>query len=314
MINIKKPKVFLYGGCDLHDILQNDLLQKDFEIVNYSVDTYNVDNSNLNFNQRSFPDLGTSLISLYTKPGLIAQRVIETLSSAKSRDRIINQSIYNEIVKFPYLDYYKKYANSNDYLVINFSPELYTKVINSADKFTCLPSMDILKNPKNCLHWIYQEYFKEEFLLPFDTKESINLTNELLVDFSRDIYEIFQDRVILVKTHLSDLVISHDYKIKNVKVGIKDNVLHYRETKIATEPRDHNYAKKLTSIIMHKFMQLYRSNLELVELNEPIFLDSNHRWGYSQFHIDLNSRNKIAKLIYDNINKKRKNFSEITYE
>lgn len=298
---MNKPRLFLYGGCDLLDISKNDLLQRDFHVIDYAITKDAVDNNDLNFDKRSFPETGTSILSLYTKPGPVAQRVLETLSTARARDITLNRLIYNEIVKFPYLDFYKKNAGPNDYILIGFSPELYTKFYRAGECFSCLPAMGATADPDNCLHWLYKEYFtNEDFLLPFDTKESLEASFDLMVDFARDIYEIFQDRVILVKTHFSNFAISSDYKVKNIKVG-PDSLLFYRQTKIITDPTDHNYADRLSSIIMNKFRHHYKSDLNLIKLNEPVFLDASHRWGHSQFHIDLGSRNKIAKLVHEDL-------------
>lgn len=299
-----KPKLFLYGGCDLHDISKCDVLLRDFNVIEYAIDKDNVNNEDLDFSKGSFPGMGTSIISLYTKPGPIAQRVLETLSTGRKRDVIVNRQIYNEIVKFPYLDFYRKHAGPDDYILIGFSPELYTKFIRAGECFSCLPAMDILKNEDNCLNWLYKEYFtKEEYLLPFDTKESLEWSFDLMVDFARDIYEIFQDRVVLVKTHFSNFAIANDNKVRNIKVG-PDHLLFYRQTKIVTDPTDHNYAERLSSIIMNKFMHHYKTNLNVVKLNEPVFLDPDHRWGYSQFHIDIGSRNKLAYLVHEDLVKK----------
>jgi hypothetical protein len=164
--------------------------------------------------------------------------------------------------------------------------------------------MKNLENPDNCLHWLYKEYFtKEEFLLSFDTKESLELSFDLMVDFARDIYEIFQDRVILVKTHFSNFVISENHKIGTVQVG-PGHLLYYKQTKVITDPLDHHYAERLSLIILNKFRHHYKSDLSFISMNEPVFLDANHRLGFSQFHIDIKSRDKIAKLIYEELVKK----------
>ena len=303
----KKSKLFLYGGCDLQDIATNDLLQRDFDVIDYAVDKNTIDNGDLNFNKRSFPEMGTSVISLYTKPGPIAQRVLETLSTAGKHDTLVSSQVYNEIVKFPYLNFYKKNAGPQDYLLIGFSPEVYTKCLIANECFSCLPAMRIVENPNNCLHWLYKEYFaKEDFLLPFDTKESLEWSFDLMVDFARNIHEIFQDRVILVKTHFSNFVIESNHKVKSIKVG-PEHLMYYRQTKIMADPTDHKYAERLSTVIMNKFQHHYKSNLNIIQLNEPVFVDASHKWGYSQFHIDLNSRNKIANLIHKDITEKISN-------
>ena len=304
MLNNEKINLFLFGACDLHDILDDDIIFRDFNVMKNLNELAESDKFTLDFNKMSFPENGTSLISLYSKPGPIAQRVLETLVKSRHRDIVVNRPIYKEIVKYPYLDYYRKHAGPKDYLVMGFSAELYTKFINNAECFSCLPVMHILSNPDNCLHWIYKDYFtKDHFLLPFDTKESLEWSFDILVDFARDIYSIFQDRVILVKTHFSNFAVSNNFTVKKVDVG-PDNLLFYKQSKIATDPTDYKYAERLSNIIMSKFQHHYSSDLPLIKLDEPVFLDANHRWGMSQFHIDKNSRHKIAKLIREEIIKR----------
>jgi hypothetical protein len=301
---MKKPNIFLFGGCDLHDVVDNDLFARDFNVVKQAINQPQIDNGDLDFNKGSFPTMGTSVISLYTKPGPIALRVLETLATGKKRDVIMNRQTYNEIAKFPYIDFYKKNVGPCDYLLMGFSPELYTKFYGAGECFSCFPAMGALQDPSNCLHWIYKEYFtKDEFLLSFDTKESLELSFDLIVDFARDIYGIFQDRVLLIKTHFSNFIISSDHKVKSIEFG-PDNLLYYKQTKVVTDPLDHSYADRLSMMIMNKFRHHYSSDLNLIQLDEPVFLDSNHRWGLSQFHIDLTSRGKIAKLIHADLIKR----------
>jgi hypothetical protein len=303
MDNTNDIKLFLYGGCDLHDIVDTPTVKKHFKVINCNL-TGHIDNVSLDFNNATFPSMGTSLISLYSKPGPIAQRVLETLSTGQKRDIIINRETYNEILKFPMLSFYKKYVGPNDYLLLSFSPEIYTKLLKSGECFTCLPTMRNLANPDHCLHWLHKEYFKnEDFLLAFDTKESLEWSFDLMVDFARDIYEIFQDRVILVKSHFSNFAITDNHQIKNVNFGPRD-LLYYKQTKIITDPLDLNYTDRLSKIIMNKFRHHYKSDLSLIQLNEPVFLDANHRWGFGQFHIDMKSRDKLAKLVCAEILKK----------
>lgn len=309
MITFNKSKIFLFGGCDLHDIVENTLLSRDFDVIDYSIKNSVIDNSSFEFNFRSFPKVGTSLISLYTKTGFLAQRVLDTLQVSRKNQILKNKLVFDEILKFPYLEFYKKHAGPNDYLLISFSPELYTKFYSSGDCFTCVPQMRILEDPENVLHWIYKEYLtKEKFLFPFDTKNSLEWTYDLIVEFAKDIFDIFQERVLLVQTHLGNLMKTNDNKITQARITPYD-LLCYRQTKIVSDPIDHNYAERLFTIIMNKFRHHYKSNLNLIKLDEPVFLDANHKWGYSIFHIDSFSRDKIAKLIYEDLVKKQIKFT-----
>jgi hypothetical protein len=302
ILDQNKPKLFLYGACDLHDIVSNDLLNREFDVINTPTSMHEL--ASLDFNNMRLPSNGTSIISLYTKPGPIAQRVLDTLTKTNRRDLALHTPIYKEVCKFPYLDFYKKNAGPNDFLVLSFSAEIYTKLFCVKECFSCLPQMKEIFMKSNSLHWLLKEYLsKEEYLFPFDTKESLEWSFDLLVDFARDIYEIFQDRVILLKTHFSNLVIATDSTV--VKVNHKPNdLLFYRQTKIVTDPTDSTYAERLSAIIMNKFQHHYSVDLPLIKLDEPVFLDAHHRWGLSQFHIDQNSRMKLAVMIHSAIMKK----------
>lgn len=300
MIN-SKNKLFVYGACDLLDVVKSDLLRRDFDVIDFAVDRSIIDNSRLEFNTMSFPDAGTSVISMYTKPGPIAQRALETFETLSKRDKLLYSSTFKEILKFPYLDFYRKHAGPNDYIVISFSAELYTKLLCVSECFSCLPSMNHMFDKNNCLHWLYSDYLsKEEYLLPFDTKESLEWSFDVMVDFARDIQSIFQDRVILVKTHFSNLAISNSLEVVKIKPS-PDDLLFYRQTKVVSDATDHNYAERLSEIIMNKFKHHYSFDLPVIRLAEPVFLDANHSWGLSQFHIDSNSRQKIAKRIHEKI-------------
>ena len=307
-MSVVKPKLFMFGGCDLQDIAMSDIISKDFDVVHYATaNKREMDNAILDFNKGSFPSMGTSIISMYTKPGPLAQRILEDLYTADKRDILANRHVYYEVTKFPYLEFFKKNAGPSDYLLLGFSPELYTKFYFGNECFSCLPAMRRLRDPNDKLHWLYKEYFtKEEFLLPFDTRESLNWTSDIISDFARDIYEIFQDRVILVKTHLSDLAIASDFSIKKINLTTTDNLLFYRQTKMMSSPTDHTYADRLTLLILEKFRRRYKSDVDVVQLNEPVFIDPNHRWGHSQFHIDQHSRNKLAKIVLELLLKKER--------
>lgn len=297
------PKLFLFGACDLHDIVDNEVMSSNFDVVSYSPNNTNLSFQELDFEKSTFPGSGTSIISLYTNPGNIAQRITDTLYSKKNKNTN-DVLIYKEVAKFPYLNFYKKYAGPNDYLIISFSAEIYTKILCAQECFTGLPAMKKLASPASNLHWLFKEYLQQDrYHLPFDTKESLELSFDMLVDFARDIYEIFQDRVILVKTHFADFVIGNDYSVTKLKVDPTD-LLFYKQTKIITDPTDHKYAERLSMIILNKFKHHYKSDLPIVKLDEYVFLDTHHKWGVSQFHLDQHSRNKISKKIYEEIAKK----------
>lgn len=292
-----KPRLFQFGGCDLYDITRIDLLQRNYDVISYAPDPKSVDNGLVGFEQASFPDVGTSVISLYTKPGALAQRCLESLQKAKKRDMILNRRVFNEVAKFPYLEFYRRHVRPGDFLVLGFSPELYTKIQVAGECFSCVPGIDVIKDPNNCLHWLYQDYVRmEKYQLPFDTKASLEWSFDLLVDFARDIHQLFQERVILVKTHFSSLLLTRDLRVEPVKIG-PDQLSYYRQTKLQHDPTDNRYAERLSTIIMNKFQHHYSSTLTQVQLTQPPLIDANHDWGLNPFHIDPQSRYQLAVMI-----------------
>jgi len=304
---MSKQKLFLFGACDLDDTLNDPLLYRDFDVMSQKNHrNMTIVPGSLDFAEQRFPGHGTSLISMYTKPNNIAMRVADTLAKCDKNTRINNMDVYQEVTKFPYLDYYKKYAGPEDYLVISWSTELYTKVACGSEVFTALPAMQHIFKDNSPLYWLFKEYMsKEEMHLPFDTKESLELSFDIMEDFAKDIYEIFGDRVIMVKTHFSDLAISDGCRVVKMNVG-PDDLLFYKQTKLASDPTDHNYASRLCKIIMNKFRHHYTAEVPIVALEDRVFLDASHKWGLSQFHIDAFSRGKIARRIHEIIMSRKK--------
>lgn len=299
-----KPKIFLYGGCDLHDMAKSLVLRREFEVIDHSPEHIVVDESSLDFSKQSFPGEGRSLASLYTPPGPLALRILETLEKSLESQKKVAAPIYKEVFKFPILDYFKKNAGKNDYLLLSFSPEIYTKFYDGRECFTISPpAFKGITKSNHCLYWLYEEYLsKDDFLMPFDKKESLNWISDLTHDFARDIYEIFQDRVFLIATHFSNFAIDYDHSVKKFKASVND-ILFYKQSKVVSDPLDHSYMQRSCDIQVNKFIRRYKTDLKLIKLDEIVFLDANHRWGASQFHIDIRSRTKLAELTYQEIKK-----------
>jgi hypothetical protein len=302
MLDKNRPKLFAFGNCDLTDILDNDFFYRDFVMMRQRTKGYVEDS--LDFSNCFPPVWATSLMSLYTPPGSIAQRVHETLVGLKTRN-LAQLTAYKEIAKYPYFKYWKENAGPNDYLAISFSSEMCTKIMLQQECWTAITQLGRLSNPEDPLHWLYRDYMaKEVFQLPFDVTESLDRTKECLLQFAKDVYEIFQDRVIVVKTHLSDLLITSDHKVEKVKLGAEGNVLFFKKTKVMGTPVDEKYVQKVTNVIAWKFCREYKADIPLIELEEPVFIDANHRWGYGPSHLDRLSCYKIGKLVHYELMKK----------
>lgn len=296
---LSKPKLFLYGGCDLFDISRSVILKREFDVISSGMKDQVIDETTLNFSQCSFPGEGRSLASLYTPSGLIGLRCLEHLERLPPEQKKASAGLYKEILKFPILDYYKKHAGKNDYLLLSFSAELYTKFHNFQECFTISPpAFRNITKKNHPFYWLYEEYLsKDDLMMPFDARESLNWTSDLIQEFAKDIYEIFKDRVIIVATHFSNFVITSDHTIKKHQPSAHE-ILFYKQSKIVHDPLDHHYVEKCSDIIANKFVRRYKTSVPIVKLNDPVFLDANHRWGLGQFHIDTLSRAKIAEQIY----------------
>lgn len=291
-------KLFLFGGCDLADIANEEILKNNYTIVDYKHNFGNVEYGSLEWSKMRFPEQGTTTISMFTEPGPIALRLTEQLYKLGKKRISENTFIYHEIAKFPYFEFYKKYAGTNDYLLMSLGPELFTRMKCGREYFTILPNMYKLSNQFDPLHWLFKDYIcKEKYHITFDDEPSLYEGFIFSKSFLKNLEEIFQNRIILVKPHISNLIIK-DGQISKINTSLK-NVLFYKSNKIVRDGSDWSYAEKLWGTIITAFQRKYSYELPIVELDkdESIFLDANHRWGVSPFHLDKPTRIKIAKEI-----------------
>jgi len=290
ILDTKKPTIFLFGACDVGMSLENELIKKDFTIYKNGLKK-----DSLDFDTCRSPDYSTSLISLYTPPpNEIASRVYDSLIKCKDL-KSQHYHTYREIFKYPYLENFAKNAGPNDILVLNFSSELYTKILFKSEWFTLLPPFGKLNQPNDPLKWLIDEYLiKSEYQIPGDTEIAVNDTWNLLTRFISDIHKIFKNRVVLVKTHLTDLSM---YRGKIIKTPIKQQ-LSYKQSKLSTDYIEHNYARRITDMIIRKFRIKYPEELPVVSVDDFLFLDPEHPDGYAPFHFDRTSTEKIGYKIY----------------
>jgi hypothetical protein len=298
-----KPKIFLFGACDLFQAVIIDSIRKEF-----TVDCVGVEKTDSLDLKTLKPKFSTSMRSLYTKPNEIANRLHDTLIQSDDIKHY-HYELYREIIKFPYLEYFKNNAGPNDILVMNLSSELYTKIGVKSELFTIIPVPDNgIVNKSDQLHWLYDEYFRKDiYQIPFDDEESLNVTYDLLQEFAKDIYEIFQNRVVLVKTHITNLMLASDLTIKKVKVSMEENIPFYKPTKIMSHPLDHTYAQRSTNLLLKKFQKWYKCDIPMVETKEPVFMDPDHKFGVAPFHLHKISNYKIGLNIYQELVKLKNN-------
>lgn len=301
-----KPTLFLWGACDLDDAVNTDLIK---QIANVSVNYGRIKrHDSLDFQTTAAPPcLMTSLLSLGTPAGSIAERVHETLSSVNVNQlRPHHFAIHKEVVKFPYIEYLKANAKPNDILVINFSSEFYTKFHTAKETFSITPQMRGIQYKDDILHWLYAEYIsKPKYLMAFDDLFSLNETYLYLRDeFTKMIYEIFKNRVIIVKSHLTSLGYAKSIaQVSTVSMSIDQTLPFYKSSRTGATPNDYTYAQNIVDIIALRFKRAYPVDIPMIKLNEPVFLDLNHRWGFAPFHLTKCSTYRIGELIYKEIEK-----------
>lgn len=306
-----KSKIFIHGACDLYDILDTEIIKTNFVVVNQHWKFLDSSNASLDMQRMCFPGTGSTLRSIYTDPGKIALRAYESLIEKNNDEKLLAKTVFQEISKFPYFDFYKKHATDRDFLVVSFGSEVFSKCEVGNECFSCLPRMIDLANEEHPLHWVYKEYLSNaDNIWSFDERNNQNQSSELMKQFVEDLYPIFKDRVILVKTHFTPKV-RYNNSIIKINSFADNSIPFYKRSKLITDSRDINYMEKYIALAEKKFRTYYKSDVPYVEVNDDLYVDGNHRWGASQFHLDLLSRMKVANKIYAKIKEKLDKISDL---
>jgi hypothetical protein len=295
---VDKPRVFLWGGCDLYECATIDIIRQ-----NFSIDILNVGphlNKHLDFDHApKTASLITSLISLYYPAGVIAERVYDTLSTSKDKLKTHHYAVHKEICKFPYLEFFRKNATNQDILLLSFSTEFYTKISQGKERFTILPQLTPLADTSDPLHWLFSEYISNaKYQTAFDEPYSLHETFELLKEFAKDIKSIFGTRVIIVKTHLTSLGYESNIgRVSKLTTSLDTYLPFYKTSRIKLHDGDHSYAERQADLIVKGFMRYFGEQVPVIALQEPFFIDLNHPHGLAPFHLHQQSSYKIGMLI-----------------
>jgi hypothetical protein len=298
-MNLIKPKIFLWGACDLFQSAKIDPILHEFEVE--SLNWGRTDS--LDLQNCWTPNFSTSLRALYTPPNAVANRLYDTLFSLKEIPAHYYRS-FREIAKFPYLKYFKENVGPKDVLLINFSTELYTKIQVGSEIFGMLSLVKKRVDlPNDPLHWLYKDYLsRKEFQIPFDTIENLEITYDFLKQFAIDIHDIFQDRVILVRTHFTQMALTNNAQISKVVVPVNKEII-YQQTRIMGDILDHSYAQRSTDIFIDKFHRWYKSEIPIVQYKGNVFVDPFHKLGDAPFHLHEFSTYSIGKEILKELRK-----------
>lgn len=256
-----------------------------------------------------YPYLNTSLISLFTDPGIISEKAwyyfdkIETLDDQQ-------KNMHAELCKFPYIEFWKKNVTKNDYLVVSFSTEFYTKFYDTKECVTLLPQFQF----GLAADWFKILLHDAKFHLQFDDKLNLGLTREMLVDFSKTIYDIFEDRVVLVDTHLSDNVLIDKKSVSNSPVNFK-NIPYYQNNRFSYDPKNRNYGKRLITAMIKEFKRKFSGDVPVITIPDSfVYRDSTHRWGNNPFHLHQSTTNMIGCLVFEHIQKHRRKLKKVENE
>jgi hypothetical protein len=278
-------RVYHFGACDLLDALNRSPILREYELASLS--------------DKDYPSLGTSLMSLYTQPGVLAERMYQSMLKQIPNDYKRN-SVYMEMIKFPYFKYLKQNVKPGDIMVINFSSEVYTKFSNSSETFSLIPQFKEVEY----IDWVRKEILSLNHChLDFDDDHCMGTTKELLVDFTTNMKEIFGNRIVLVNTHIGDKFILADNNIKTYKASIHD-IPYYHNMRFIHDPKNEKYVGRVVDVMVKQFRRLHGYELPIVELDQSfVYIDPNHKWGRSPLHLTHMANEMLSLKILDELRK-----------
>jgi hypothetical protein len=263
---ILRPRIFHFGACDLWDSLHSPSVIRRYDLAG----------GNVLINK--YPPHGTSLMSLYAQPSSMAERMFTYMKEQypeHPHESFLYDQAYVELTKFPYYKFLKENVVSTDIMVINFSNELYTRFITKT-----------------------QCYFD------FDTEEVMGRTKELLVDFAVQMKQLFQDRIILVKTKLASKCYISKQKIVPYTINLKENIPFYHNYRFMNDPKNGPYVLRWLDVMVQHFKRKHGSDLPVVELDDQfVYMDPRHRWGVSPIHLTAETNAILATKILEQIDK-----------
>jgi hypothetical protein len=294
--------IYCWGGCDLFDSL--DFLDRRFYTFKDKFKLRRGIDFPVEYHR---PRIASTILSLYSTPGDISQRMYESLKPIEQNLSNNETILAEEMLKYPYLEFYKKNVKSTDILLVNFTNELLTKFIVKNEVFTILPPMvSTSGHPHRIMfQWLFDEYLsKDQYHLAFDDRENLNSTTEALKTFANDIYKIFNDRVILVNSYLSNFIkLNNVDQLTQAKVNCFQ-IPYYKPSKLQTSPLDHEYSQRNLTNAGRIFKRTFSSDIPVVDIGrENYFMDKNHRWGVSPFHYHRDTIIKLIKSIEDELDK-----------
>jgi hypothetical protein len=289
---MKDLTLYCWGGCEVFDCLQT--LKNNF---NTYKDKFRVPR-NINYNVDFHPPrISTSLLSLYSKFGDIGLRMHESLKPVETKLSISEQILAQEILKYPFLEFFRKKVETNDVLLLSFTAEALTKLVVKDEVITISPPV-VSKNDhpnRSKFQWLFDDYLlKDQYLMSFDERKNLNDTTDVMENFIKDIFGIFNNRVILIKSYPAKFIMLENLTLAETKPNCFQ-IPYYSNKKIATNPLDHNYVQRNLSNAERIFLRYYPTEIPVVDIGEEnYFMDHTHRWGLHPYHYHQTTVNKIT--------------------
>lgn len=294
------PTIFVHGGCDITDAVNIELIRSKYRLDNprFGYNTHVIPSNCIDHRFHETP----SLVSMYSPPGLLAERVYESLCKL---DTCTHAQIIaaEELLKYPVIEFYKKHAKPNDVMVIGFLNELNLKIKFKQECFNVSPRFKELSQTFDPLYWLYNDYIiNEKYQSPFFENRNLQETKEYLKDYAKQLYKIFGNRLIVIDTHMSNFYYDNG-SIKSINFS-SNAFPFYKLSKFSQEPVTQDYIRKWIDIFIKTFKHYYPVDVPVVSINRhECFRDPNHRFGPAITHLHPYSINKIGLALFEQLEK-----------
>lgn len=279
----KTPTIFVHGGCDVVDAININLIRSIYKLHRFRETT--------------------SLVSMYSKPGLLAEQVHDSLSKVE-KHTYAQLVASDEILKYPILRFYKKNSKPTDIMVIGFLSELNLKIKFRSECFNISSNFMEFRKQQDPLHWLYKEYLmNDKYHSPFFDDRNLQETKDYMKDYAGELYKIFKDRLIIVDTHLASFYYQSSSKVSPIPYT-SNNFPFYRFSKFKDSPVDVEHVRKWINIVVKMFKHYYPVDVPVVSIDpRECFMDPNHRFGPALTHLHPTTIEKIGVALFYELEK-----------
>lgn len=293
------PTIFVHGGCDVIDPLNIELIRAKYRLDSpaFSYNTHIV-----NFNTSTRFRETSSLESIYSKPGIIAERVYDSLKNVKNLTPA-QLILAEDTLKYPVLDFYKNNVKHNDIMVIGFLNEFNLKIRQNHECFNISSRFTEFADTSSPLHWLYTNYIvNEKFHASFIEDRNLQVTKDYIKEYANELYKIFNHRLIILNTHMSNFFYSNTEL--NVSQMLSTSIPFYRYSKFTQDPIDLSNMRKWVTTFIKAFKHFYPVDVPVVSIsNTECFKDPTHRFGHAPTHLHPYTVNKIGIELFAQLEK-----------